>query len=490
MSRPGDGADLGEFEAVIGLEVHAQMLTASKLFCGCSASFGAPPNAHTCPVCLGMPGMLPVVNRRAVELALRTAIAAGCEIPERARWARKNYFYPDIPKGYQISMYEEPLAIGGSIEIQSAAGPKRIRLVRIHMEEDAGKNVHDAHADHSLVDLNRAGVPLMEIVSEPDLSSPAEATAYLRALRSLLRYLEVCDGNLEEGSLRCDANVSVRRRGSARLGTRTEIKNMNSFRSVERAIEWEIRRQVALVAAGDEVVQETRHWDAEGGRTISMRSKEDAHDYRYFPEPDLLPLEVPRRWIEEIRAGLPELPAARRSRFEASYGLSAYDADVLTARRDLADYFEAAARFHADAKAVANWVMGELLRVIRERRLDDALMIERWPLRPERLAGLLGLVADGTISGRIAKQVFELMLDGDEEARAIVEREGLLQVSDADAIEAAVRQVLSEHADKVAEYRAGKEKLLGFFVGQVMKATGGKANPRLANEILRRELAP
>jgi aspartyl-tRNA(Asn)/glutamyl-tRNA(Gln) amidotransferase subunit B len=479
----------GEWEPVIGLEVHAQMLTESKLFCGCSAKFGAAPNAHTCPVCMGMPGVLPVLNARALEFALKTALATGCEIPPVARWARKNYFYPDLPKGYQISMYEQPLAVHGGVDIDTPAGRKRIRLTRIHMEEDAGKNVHDAHDEHSLVDLNRAGVPLMEIVSEPDIASPAEASAYLRALRAVLQYLGVCDGNMEEGSFRCDANVSVRRRGTTTLGTRAEIKNMNSFRSVERAIDFEIRRQIELIVSGGQVVQETRLWDADRGVTASMRSKEHAHDYRYFPEPDLLPLAVERSRVDELRASLPELPVPRRERFVRDYGLPEYDAEVLTARRDLADYFEAAVARHANAKAISNWVMGDILRLVRERRLDDALVIADWPVRPESLARLVALIDDGTISGKIAKTVFEDMVASGEDPAAIVARKGLVQVTDTGAISAAVDAVLAQNADKVAEYRAGKDKLLGFFVGQVMKATGGKANPQAVNEILRGKLA-
>ncbi|MEW6270600.1 MAG: Asp-tRNA(Asn)/Glu-tRNA(Gln) amidotransferase subunit GatB [Thermodesulfobacteriota bacterium] len=479
----------GDWEPVIGLEVHAQMLTASKLFCGCSAKFGAAPNAHTCPVCMGMPGVLPVLNGRALEFAVKTALATGCEIPPVARWARKNYFYPDLPKGYQISMYEEPLAVHGGVDIDTPAGHKRVRLTRIHMEEDAGKNIHDAHDEHSLVDLNRAGVPLMEIVSEPDIASPAEASAYLRALRAILQYLGVCDGNMEEGSFRCDANVSVRRRGATALGTRAEIKNMNSFRNVERAIDFEIRRQIEVVESGGTVVQETRLWDADRGLTASMRSKEEAHDYRYFPEPDLLPLRVDRSWIEDLRASLPELPAARRERFVHDYGLPEYDAEVLTARRDVADYFEAAVARHANAKAISNWVMGDILRLVRERKLDDALVIESWPVAPESLAKLIALIDDGTISGKIAKSVFEEMVASGADPAEVVARKGLQQVTDTGAIAAAVDVVLAQNADKVAEYRAGKDKLLGFFVGQVMKATAGKANPQAVNEILRARLA-
>ena len=481
--------DYGDWEPVIGLEVHAQLLTASKLFCGCSASFGAEANAHTCPVCMGMPGVLPVLNRRALEYAIKTALATGCDIPARARWARKNYFYPDLPKGYQISMYEEPLAVRGGVEIETPAGVKRITLTRIHMEEDAGKSIHDAHDEHSLVDLNRAGVPLMEIVSEPEIASPVEASAYLRSLRAVLQFLAVCDGNMEEGSMRCDANVSVRRRGTEKLGTRTEIKNMNSFRNVERAIDYEIRRQIDVIETGGTIVQETRLWDADRGATASMRSKEHAHDYRYFPEPDLLPLVVDRGWIDELRRGLPELPRERFARFVAEYQLPQYDADVLTARRDLADYFEAAVGCHRNPKAISNWVMGDILRLVRERKLDDALVIEDWPVRPESLAAMIALIDDGTISGKIAKTVFEEMVASGDAPAAIVERKGLKQVTDTGAIAAAIDDVLSRHPDKVAEYRAGKDKLLGFFVGQIMKATGGKANPQSVNEILLGKLA-
>jgi aspartyl-tRNA(Asn)/glutamyl-tRNA(Gln) amidotransferase subunit B len=493
-SRPGEaapGADAayGGFEPVIGLEVHAQMMTASKLFCGCSAQFGAEPNAHTCPVCMGMPGVLPVLNERALEFALRTALATGCEIPPRARWARKNYFYPDLPKGYQISMYEEPLAIGGGVDIETPDGVKRVRLTRIHMEEDAGKSIHDAHDEASLVDLNRAGVPLMEIVSEPEIASFAEASAYLRALRATLQFLGVCDGNMEEGSLRCDANVSVRRRGTTELGTRTEIKNLNSFRNVERAIDFEIRRQIGVVESGERVVQETRLWDADRGVTAPMRSKEHAHDYRYFPEPDLLPLVVERARLDELRRDLPELPRARRDRFVRDHGLPAYDAEVLTARRDLADYFEAAVAAHANPKAISNWVMGDILRLVRERKLDDALVIDDWPVSAGSLGKLVSLIDDGTISGKIAKTVFEDMVTTGDEPADIIARRGLVQVTDTGAITAAVQQVLAQNPDKVAEFKGGKDKLLGFFVGQVMKATGGKANPQAVNEILRARLA-
>jgi aspartyl-tRNA(Asn)/glutamyl-tRNA(Gln) amidotransferase subunit B len=478
-----------EYEAVIGLEVHAEMLTQSKIFCGCSAKFGAPPNENTCPLCLGLPGVLPVLNRRVVEFAIKAGLATYCTIAPLSRWARKNYFYPDLPKGYQISQYELPICLGGHIDIDVDGQSKAVRLTRIHMEEDTGKNIHDQHGDASLVDYNRSGVPLLEIVSEPDIRSPAEAGAYLRKLRAILQYLEVCDGNMEEGSFRCDANVSVRPRGTTALGTKAEVKNMNSFRAVERALEHEISRQTDLVQHGERVAQETRLWDADRERTRSMRSKESAHDYRYFPEPDLLPLEVCEEWVAEIRAGLPELPDARRERFVREYGLPTYDAEVLTARKDVADYFEAAVRAHANPKAISNWVMGDLLRLIRDRKLDTALVIRDWPVAPAHLATLVRLIDDDTISGKIAKTVFERMLESGQTPERIVAEQGLGQVTDTSAIDAAIASVLAANADKVAEYRGGKDKLFGFFVGQVMKATQGKANPQKVNDLLRQRLA-
>ena len=483
-----DGAH-AEFETVIGLEVHAQLLTDSKIFCGCSTRFGATPNANTCPVCLGMPGVLPVLNRRVVSFALRVALATSCEVAHRARWARKNYFYPDLPKGYQISMYELPIATGGCVDISVDGTPKRIRLTRVHMEEDAGKNIHDAHGDSSLVDLNRAGVPLLEIVSEPDIHSVGEAGAYLRTLRAIVQYLEVCDGNMEEGSFRCDANVSLRPRGTTALGVKAEVKNMNSFRAVERALAHEIARQAAILSEGGTMVQETRLWDADREETRPMRTKEFAHDYRYFPDPDLLPLVVDQGWIDEVRSSLPELPMHRRSRFITEYGLPEYDADVLTARRDIADYFEEAVRRHRSPKTVSNWVMSELLRVVRERRLDNALSITAWPVPAADLGRLVALIDDGTISGKIAKTVWTEMLSSQKSPDTIVKEHGLVQVTDRGAIERAVEGVLATHPEKVAEYRGGKERLFGFFVGQVMKATQGTANPTLVNELLKAKLA-
>jgi aspartyl-tRNA(Asn)/glutamyl-tRNA(Gln) amidotransferase subunit B len=478
-----------DYEAIIGLEVHAQLLTESKIFCGCSTTFGAPPNHNTCPVCLGMPGVLPVLNRRVVEFALRAALATHCQIASSSRWARKNYFYPDLPKGYQISMYELPVAQHGYIDITVNGEHKRIRLTRIHMEEDAGKNIHDMHNDASLVDLNRAGVPLLEIVSEPDLRTPEEAGTYLRNLRAILQYLEVCDGNMEEGSLRCDANVSVRPLGSTALGTKVEVKNLNSFRAVEKALQYEIKRQSETLASGGRVGQETRLWDADREVTRSMRSKEFAHDYRYFPDPDLLPLVVVDNWINEIQATLPELPAKRRERLIHQYGLPAYDAEVLTARKDVADYYEAAVRaYPTDPKALSNWVMDSVLRVVRDEKLDAAFKIIRWPCPPEHLATLVRLVHEGRISGKIAKTVFERMCESGKAPDVIVAEQGLIQVSDESVLAAQIDQVLAANPDKVAEYRAGREKLMAFFVGQVMKATQGKANPQVVNELLRKKL--
>jgi aspartyl-tRNA(Asn)/glutamyl-tRNA(Gln) amidotransferase subunit B len=479
-----------EYEAIIGLEVHAQLLTESKIFCGCSTKFGAPPNHNTCPVCTGMPGVLPVLNRRVVEFALRTALATHCQIARISRWARKNYFYPDLPKGYQISMYEMPLAQHGYLDVQVNNQSKRIRLTRIHMEEDAGKNIHDAHSDTSLVDLNRAGVPLLEIVSEPDIRTPEEAGAYLRSLRAILQYLEVCDGNMEEGSLRCDANVSVRPQGSTEFGTKTEVKNLNSFRAVEKALQYEIKRQSDTLASGGRIVQETRLWDADREVTRSMRSKEFAHDYRYFPDPDLLPLVVDHEWIEAVKATLPELPAARQERLMRQYGLPAYDAEVLTTRKDIADYYETAVRaYPANPKAISNWVMDSVLRVVKDEKLDAGLKITTWPCPPEHLGTLVRLIHEGTISGKIAKAVFDEMRQSGKPPETIIADRGLTQVSDQGALAAQVDRVLAANPDKVAEYRAGRDRLLSFFVGQVMKATQGKANPQMVNELLRKKLA-
>jgi aspartyl-tRNA(Asn)/glutamyl-tRNA(Gln) amidotransferase subunit B len=476
------------YEPVIGLEVHAQMLTASKLFCGCSTRFGNAPNDNACPVCMGFPGVLPVLNKRVVEFAVRVGLATHCEISRHSRFARKNYFYPDLPKGYQISQYELPLCEHGHLDIDVGEGKKRIRLTRIHMEEDAGKNIHEARGDYSLVDLNRTGVPLLEIVSEPDIRTSAEAGSYLRNLRGILQYLEVCDGNMEEGSFRCDANVSVRPLGASELGTKVEIKNLNSFKAVEKAIDSEIERQIGTLSGGGKLVQETRLWDADREVTRSMRSKEFAHDYRYFPDPDLLPIMVDETWIDEIRASLPELPAAREERFVNEYGLPRYDAQVLTGRRDVGDYFETTVKLHRNPKAVSNWVMSDLFRVIKERKLDEAPCITEWPVPAAHLAAMIKMIDDGKISGKIAKSVFGEMLASGASPEAIVREKGLEQVSDTGSIEAVVDQVIAANPKVVADYRGGNEKSFGFFVGQVMKATQGKASPQIVNEILKKKL--
>jgi aspartyl-tRNA(Asn)/glutamyl-tRNA(Gln) amidotransferase subunit B len=481
------------YEAVIGLEVHAQLLTRSKMFCGCAASFGAPANHQTCPVCQGMPGVLPVVNRRAVEFAIRTARALGCRVNAECRFARKHYFYPDMPKNYQISQYEEPLAEDGGLEISGpdgGEGGRRIGIQRLHLEEDVGKLTHEGGvfeaASASLVDFNRAGVPLMEIVSRPDLTSPAEAAEYLRILRAVLRYLGVSSGNMEEGSLRCDANISLRPRGAALLGTKVEIKNMNSFRHVRAALEHEVERQGRALARGERIVQETRLWNPDKGQTLSMRSKEHAHDYRYFPEPDLVPLRPEPAWVAEIEAGLPELPRARRRRFAEQYGLPAYDADLLTTDRALADYFEEAVAAHPNAKALANWIMSELLREVA----GDPAAVAGSPVRPAHLARLVALVDDGTISGKIAKDVLERMAKSGEDPDTIVRREGLTQVADEAALRAVVDQVIAAHPAAVADYQKGKKQSLAFLVGQVMKATAGKASPQVVNRLLAERLPP
>jgi aspartyl-tRNA(Asn)/glutamyl-tRNA(Gln) amidotransferase subunit B len=479
---------MASYETVIGLEVHAQLSTATKMFCGCSTAFGAAPNTLTCPVCQGMPGTLPVINRRAIELGIKTALAIGCTVNSSNRFARKHYYYPDMPKNYQITQYEEPLAEHGVLTIAPRDVTRDIGIQRLHLEEDVGKLIHEGAletATASQVDYNRAGVPLMEIVSRPDLRSPEEAATYLRALRAILVYLRVCDGNMEEGSLRCDANVSLRPRGAGELGTKVEIKNLNSFRNVQHALEYEVVRQARALDAGERLVQETRLWDPDAGRTVSMRSKEFAHDYRYFPEPDLPPLEVDARWVDEIRAGLPELPAARRARFAEAYGLSAYDADLLTQGRGLADYFEAAAHAHGKAKIVANWVLNE---VLRELQGDDDRAVAACPVPPEHLVGLLKLIDDGTISGRIAKDVFDKMYRSGEAADAIVRREGLTQVADAGELASVVDQVLAANPKVVADFQTGKKAALGFLVGQVMKATGGRANPAIVNALLGEKL--
>jgi aspartyl-tRNA(Asn)/glutamyl-tRNA(Gln) amidotransferase subunit B len=473
-----------EYEAVIGLEVHAQLLTDSKVFCGCSTKFGAPPNTLTCPVCLGMPGSLPVLNRKVLDFTIRLALAAHCEISEHCRFARKNYFYPDLPKGYQISQFELPLARNGWIEIEAEGKSKRIGITRIHMEEDAGKLVHDEAQPLSYVDFNRTGVPLVEIVSEPDLRTPEEASAYLRKLRDILRYLDICDGNMEEGSFRCDANVSLRPAGAQAFGVRTELKNMNSFRFVQRALEYEIKRQRAILEQGGQIIQETRLWDSAKGVTLGMRDKEEAHDYRYFPDPDLVPVAVDKDWIEKVRRDLPELADVKQQRFMREYELPEYDAGVLTTTKDLAVYFEACVARYPHPKKVSNWIMVELLRELHQ----DDREIDQCSVSPTALADLLHLVDQGVISGKIAKSVFQEMFATGKPPSVLIEEKGLKQVSDAGEIGRVIDEVIGAHAREAEEYRAGKEKLFGFFVGQVMKRTQGRANPKLVNEILRERL--
>ncbi|NPA94818.1 MAG: Asp-tRNA(Asn)/Glu-tRNA(Gln) amidotransferase subunit GatB [Thermodesulfobacteria bacterium] len=469
-----------DFEAVIGLEVHVQLKTNSKIFCSCSTEFGAPPNTHTCPVCLGMPGVLPVLNRKAVEYAMKMALATNCTINKTNVFARKHYFYPDLPKGYQISQYELPLAEAGYIDVETEAGVRRIRINRIHMEDDAGKLIHDESRPVSYVDLNRTGTPLIEIVSEPDIRTPEEASSYLKKIRQIVRYLKISDGNMEEGSLRCDANISLRPRGQEKFGTKAELKNMNSFRHVQKALEYEIRRQTALLLDGKEIVQETRLYDASKGVTHSMRGKEEAHDYRYFPDPDLVPIKVDDEWLESVRKSLPELPDEKRQRFVTEYGLPDYDAQVLTDSIDLAEYFEQCVKLYPEAKKVSNWIMVELLKLLKKDEQD----ILHCNVTPKILAELLGLIDKGTISSKIAKKILEEIYDHGGSPSEIVEREGLAQVSDESELAAIVEQVVRDNPKEVEKYRAGKKKVMGFFVGQVMRQTKGKANPKMVNELL------
>ncbi|OLD82705.1 MAG: aspartyl/glutamyl-tRNA amidotransferase subunit B [Acidobacteria bacterium 13_1_20CM_58_21] len=477
---------LAKYEPVIGLEVHVQLLTRTKIFCGCSTRFGDPPNTNVCPVCLGLPGTLPVVNKRAVEMAMRAALALNCTVHEHSRFARKNYFYPDLPKGYQISQYELPLATGGWLEVGGAK--KRIGITRLHLEEDAAKNLHEGFsqsATKAYIDYNRCGTPLSEIVSEPDMRTPEEAYAYLTALREIMLYTGVSDGNMEEGSLRCDANVSVRPRGAKEFGTKVEVKNLNSFRYLQKALEYEIERQVGVLESGGRILQETRHWNQAESHTVSMRSKEKAHDYRYFPEPDLLPVHVSAAWRGEVRRTLPELPEAKRERFASSYGITPYDAEVLTTSRTLADYFEAVVAAGAPGKSSANWILTELLgRLSDARRAFADSHIE-----PAALAELILLVESGKITGTIGKKVFATMFDSGRSAAEIVAAEGLgAQVGDS-AIEQAAREIIAKEPANVAKFKAGNQGVFKFFVGQVMKATRGQANPQVVNDILRKLLA-
>ena len=473
-----------QYEAVIGLEVHAQLSTESKIFCSCSTKFGAEPNSQVCPICLGMPGVLPVLNKKALEYAIMAAIATNCTVHNKSRFDRKNYFYPDLPKGYQITQYEQPICTNGYLDIDLDGKTKKIRITRIHMEEDAGKLIHEDSEHYSYVDLNRTGVPLIEIVSEPDMSNAQQAVAYMKKLRSILTFIGVCDGNMEEGSLRCDANISVRPVGSKKLGTKAEIKNVNSFRFVQKAIEYEIERQISVLENGGEIVQETRLFDSSKNVTFSMRSKEEAHDYRYFPDPDLLPVVLEDNTINSLRESLPELPHSRYKRFMKDHDLPQSSALILTSTKPLADYFEDSLEFCTDTKIVANWIINEVLREI-----GDEDEIDNFQIRPIEISKLLELVQKGSISGKIAKDVFSQMIETKKSAEQIVKEKGLEQISDEGQLESLVSSLVEKHPDEVKRFREGDKKLLGFFVGQVMKETKGKANPKLINELLRKHLA-
>lgn len=471
-----------EWETVIGLEIHAQLNTKSKMFSPDSAAFGGADNEHIHTVSLGLPGALPVVNHEAIELSIKTGLALNCNIRKRSVFARKNYFYPDLPKGYQISQYDEPLCEEGYLEYYLGDEKKKVRIERAHMEEDAGKSTH--FGDYTLINLNRAGVPLLEIVSGPDMRSPQEAAEYARTVRKILRYLNVCDGNLEEGSMRCDCNVSVRRRGAEKLGTKVELKNINSFRFIEKALEYEIQRQIDCLESGQTIVQETRLFDSTKNMTFSMRSKEEAHDYRYFPDPDLLPVRVTEEWIEEVRAKLPELPQQRTDRFQSEYGLPAYDAQILTQEREIAEYFEIAAKTSKNAKAASNWIMGDLLRNLNEEKKE----ISQSSISAEQLAQMIQLIDEGTISGKMAKSLFQEMWKSGKDPKDLVKELGMEQITDTSAIEKIVDEIIAANASQVEQYRSGKTKLFGFFVGQVMKATQGQASPEAVNQILQKKL--
>lgn len=472
------------FETVIGVEVHAQLRTKSKMFCGCGTTFGLSANSRTCPVCLGLPGSLPVINRAAVEMAVRAGLALNCTIAANNRFARKNYFYPDLPKGYQISQYEDPICRHGWIEIRDGGGTKRIRIRRAHLEEDAGKNIHETGTRGSRVDLNRAGTPLLEIVTEPDMRSADEVVAYLKGLRDILMYLDVCDGNMEEGSFRCEPNLSLRPPGQKEFGTKVELKNINSFKYVKDAVEYEIKRQTKVLNEGGKIRQETRLWNIDRGETAVMRSKEEAHDYRYFPDPDLVPLKLDDEWIEGFRAGLPELPAARAKRFVSDYGLPEYDATILTASKGMAEYFESSVKLFNQPKTVSNWVMGELTRELNNSGTD----ITASSVTPERLVSLLQMVDKGTISLKVGREIFPELYSSGKTAEQIVQEKGLTQVSDEGVLAKIIEEVLSKNPGQVAQFKEGKQQVLGFLVGQVMKASGGKANPGRVNELLKKKL--
>ena len=473
-----------KYEAVIGLEVHAQLLTESKIFCGCSTKFGNDANSNVCPVCLGHPGVLPVLNKKVVEFTALMGLATNCTINKHSVFARKNYFYPDLPKGYQTSQYEEPICENGFIEVKPKNGEiKKIGITRIHMEEDAGKSIHD-HGNSTLIDVNRCGVPLMEIVSEPDIRTAEEAYLYLSKIKQIVQYLGICDGNMEEGSLRCDANISVRLKGEEKFGVKTEIKNMNSFRNVERAIEYEIKRQIEVVEDGEKIVQQTMLWDADANEAYPMRSKEEAHDYRYFPDPDLLPVIVDEKWNKELKTGLPELPDIKVKRFTTNYSLPLYDAEILTQTRSLADYYEQVVSVTDDYKIASNWITGDVLAVLNEKKLE----ISDFPLSPVNLGKLINLIKDGTISGKIAKEIFPELVESNTDPEIIVKEKNLVQISDTSEIEIIIQKIIDNNADQTQEYLSGKDKVFGFFVGQVMKESKGKANPKVVNELLRKML--
>ncbi|WP_309120985.1 Asp-tRNA(Asn)/Glu-tRNA(Gln) amidotransferase subunit GatB [Paenibacillus sp.] len=469
-----------KYETVVGLEVHVELHTNSKIFCGCSTAFGAPPNSHTCPICLGHPGVLPVLNKRAVEYAIKAAMALNCEIATESKFDRKNYFYPDSPKAYQISQYDQPIGKNGWIDIEVNGQTKRIGVTRLHLEEDAGKLTHLPAGVGSLVDFNRVGTPLVEIVSEPDIRSPEEARAYLEKLKAIMQYCEVSDVKMEEGSLRCDANISIRPWGQKEFGTRAELKNMNSFRGVQRGLEYEELRQADILDGGGQVVQETRRWDEGQGKTFSMRGKEEAHDYRYFPDPDLVKLYIDDAWKSSIRATIPELPDAKKARYAAEYGLSTYDADVITASLPLARFFEESLQFTKDAKAAANWIMGDLLGYLNANNLE----LKDVKITGRGLGEMIGLIENGTISTKIAKSVFKDMIETGKSPQTIVQEQGLVQISDEGEIKQVVDRIVDANPQSVADYKAGKEKAIGFLVGQIMKETKGKANPGLVNKLI------
>ncbi|NJD21785.1 MAG: Asp-tRNA(Asn)/Glu-tRNA(Gln) amidotransferase subunit GatB [Melioribacter sp.] len=473
-----------KYEAVIGLEVHAQLLTDTKIFCGCSTKFGVPPNTNVCPVCLGHPGVLPVMNKKVVEFTVLMGLATECTINEKSIFARKNYFYPDLPKGYQISQYEKPICEHGNISVEVKSGLKKnIGITRIHMEEDAGKSIHD-QGDSTLIDVNRCGTPLMEIVSEPDMHSAEEAYLYLTKLKQIVTYLGICDGNMEEGSLRCDANVSVRLKGEEKFGTKTEVKNMNSFRNVEKAIEHEIERQIDILEDGGNIIQQTLLWDADANIVKPMRSKEEAHDYRYFPDPDLMPIVVSENWKNEIASSMPELPQKRRDRFISEFSLPKYDAEILTSSRELADYYESVLKVTNDYKSASNWVMTDVLKVVNEEKIS----ITEFPVTPENIGNLIKLINENVINGKIAKEIFPEMLKTKKSPQEIIKEKNLVQITDTKEIETAIDKILLVNESQVKEYLSGKDKVIGFFVGQIMKETKGKANPQIVNDLLKKKL--